>query len=300
MTGKGAAVLPGEPIGFAGLGRMGRPMASRLAEAGYRVAGFDISVAARDSWSDSTGCASVDSAAGLAAGARAVVLMLPDSAAVSHVLIGQGLLGLLQAGAIVVDMSSSAPEKTRELAAEAARRGLSYVDAPVSGGVSGAQDGTLTIMVGGDPGPVDRVRELLAVMGSTVMHVGGAGAGHAVKALNNLMSATHLLISSEAMVAAARFGLDVPTALAAVNGSSGRSGSTLSKWPKFIVPGSFDSGFSLALMVKDIRTAVELIMSAGGRAELAEANLEMWERAADALGPDADHTEIARWVDSGP
>jgi 3-hydroxyisobutyrate dehydrogenase len=299
MTGKRAAVRPGDLIGFAGLGRMGQPMASRLADAGFRVTGFDISGSARESWSGRTGCACAASAAGLAAQAAAVVLMLPDSAAVSSVLIGQGLLGLLQPGAIVVDMSSSVPEKTRELAAEAARRGLGYVDAPVSGGVSGAQDGTLTIMAGGEPGSVGRVRELLNVMGSTVMHVGGPGAGHAVKALNNLLSATHLLITSEAMVAAARFGLDVPTALAAVNGSSGRSGSTLNKWPDFIVNGSYDSGFSIALMVKDVRIAVELITSTGSRAELAEASLQLWERAAVTLPADADHTEIARWLDPG-
>jgi 3-hydroxyisobutyrate dehydrogenase len=297
MTGNGAAVLPGAVIGFAGLGRMGQPMASRLAAAGYRVAGFDISAAAREAWSDRTGCACVDSVADLAARADAVILMLPDSAAVCSVLLGQGLLDLLRARAIVMDMSSSVPGTTRELAAQAARRGLSYIDAPVSGGVSAARDGTLTIMVGGEPGPVDRVHAPLAVMGSRVMHVGGSGAGHAVKALNNLLSATHLLVTSEAMVAAERFGLDVPTALAAINGSSGRSGSTLAKWPDFIVTGSFDSGFSLALMLKDMRVALELITSAGGRAELAAASLGLWERAGGTLRPDADHTEIARWVD---
>lgn len=299
MTSNGKPVLPGDVIGFAGLGRMGHPMASVLAQAGYRVTGFDISAAARDSWSDRTGCACADSVAGLAEEARALGLMLPDSAAVGSVLIEQGLPSLLPAGAIVIDMGSSIPGKTRELAAEAARRGLSYVDAPVSGGVSGAREGNLTIMVGGEPVPVDQVRELLAAMGSRVMRVGGSGAGHAVKAINNLLSATHLLVTSEAMAAAARFGLDVPTALDVINGSSGRSGSTLNKWPNFIVPGSFDSGFSLALMVKDMRIALELITSTGGPAELAGASLELWERAAGALNPDADHTEIARWLDPG-
>jgi 3-hydroxyisobutyrate dehydrogenase len=299
MTGKGAAVLPGEVIGFAGLGRMGQPMAGRVAGAGYRVVGFDVSAAARDSWSQRTGSTCVDSVAALAAEASAVILMLPDSVAVCDILLEQHLLDLLKTGAIVIDMSSSVPEKTRELAAEAARRGLSYVDAPVSGGVSGARDGTLTIMVGGEPGPVDRVRGLLAVMGSRVMHLGGSGAGHAVKALNNLLSATHLLVTSEAMVAATRFGLDLPAVLEAINSSSGRSGSTLNKWPNFIVTGSFDSGFSLALMVKDMRIARELITSTGGRAELAAASLDLWERAAGTLGPGADHTEIARWLDPG-
>jgi 3-hydroxyisobutyrate dehydrogenase len=154
-------------------------------------------------------------------------------------------------------------------------------------------------MVGGEPDPVSRVRGLLDTLGSKVLHVGGSGAGHAVKALNNLLSATHLLITSEAMVAAARFGLDVPTVLDAINSSSGRSGSTENKWPNFIVTGSYDSGFSMPLMVKDMGIALQLIESAGGEADLAAASVRLWEAAARALGPDADHTEIARWLDRG-
>jgi 3-hydroxyisobutyrate dehydrogenase len=296
-AGSRAALQPGDPVGFAGLGRMGQPMASRLAAAGYRVAGFDVSAAARDGWSAHPGAACAGSVSDLAAWAAAFVLMLPDSAAVTSVLVQQGLLGQLQPGAVVIDMSSSVPARTRELANLAAERGIDYVDAPVSGGVSGARQGTLTIMVGGEPGAVRRVRGPLDVLGSKVLHVGGPGAGHAVKALNNLLSATHLLITSEAMVAAGRFGLDVPTALDAINSSSGRSGSTENKWPNFVVTGSFDSGFSLPLMVKDMRIALELIESADGEAGLAAAAVRLWEQAAVALGPDADHTEIARWLD---
>jgi 3-hydroxyisobutyrate dehydrogenase len=300
LDGNEAAIKPGDTIGFAGLGRMGQPMAARLAEAGYGVVGLDVSAAARDAWSARAGCPCVDSVAALADGAAAVVLMLPDSSVVTSVLIQQGLLERMRPGAVVVDMSSSVPARTRELAAAAAEYGLDYVDAPVSGGVSGARQGTLTIMVGGEPGAVRRVRGPLAALGSRVLHVGGSGAGHAVKALNNLLSATHLLVTSEAMAAAERFGLDVPTALQAINGSSGRSGSTENKWPNFIVTGSFDSGFSLALMVKDMRIAVELIESTGSEAGLAAASLRLWQEAAGALEPDADHTEIASWLNRGP
>jgi 3-hydroxyisobutyrate dehydrogenase len=293
------ALGPGTTIGFAGLGRMGQPMATRLAEAGYRVIGFDVSQAARDAWSAgaSAGRRTVGTVTGLAAEADAIVLMLPDSAVVSSVLVQQGLLEQMPAGTVVIDMSSSVPAQTRELAAAAELIGVSYVDAPVSGGVAGARQGTLTIMVGGEAAAVNRVRAPLHVLGSRVLHVGGSGAGHAVKALNNLLSATHLLITSEAMVAAARFGLDVPTALDAINSSSGRSGSTENKWPNFVVTGSFDSGFSLSLMVKDMRIGLQLIESTGSEAGLAAASVRLWDEAAGALEPQADHTEIARWLD---
>jgi 3-hydroxyisobutyrate dehydrogenase len=299
----GEVIAPGATVGFVGLGRMGSPMAALLAAAGYRVLGYDVSAGAAGAWAKRAAGAGVGGAVavaeltGAAAGTGAVVLMLPDSAVVTDVLLRQGLLAALPAGAVVIDMSSSAPQVTRELAAQAAAVGVALVDAPVSGGVRGAEQGTLTVMAGGAEPDVRRVRGLLDVLGSRVMHVGGTGAGHAVKALNNLMSAAHLLAASEAMAAAARFGLDIPTVLAAVNTSSGRSGSTETKWPNFIVPGTFDSGFALRLMLKDMRIALDLERSAGTPSGLSATAVELWAAAADALPADADHTEIARWLD---
>jgi 3-hydroxyisobutyrate dehydrogenase len=289
-------ITPGAVVGFIGLGRMGSPMAARLAEAGYLVRGYDISASARAALAAGAPAATAEVSPGAAAsGAAAVVLMLPDSAVVRSVL--AELLGKMARGAVVVDMSSSEPAVTRELAAQARRHGVTLVDAPVSGGVAGAVHGSLTIMAGGAAGDVQRVRGLLDVLGARVMHVGDVGAGHAVKALNNLLSATHLLATSEAMAAAASFGLDVPTVLRAINSSSGRSGSTEKKWPDFIVPGTFDSGFSLRLMLKDMRIALGLAGEAGTPARLAAAATELWSAAAGELPADADHTEIARWLD---
>ena len=237
-------IRPGATVGFVGLGQMGGPMATRLAEAGYRVQGYDVSEQAVNSWAErAEGARPAASLGAAAAGAAAVILMLPDSAVVRSVLDGL----VLAPGTAVVDMSSSEPLVTRELAAEIARGGATLVDAPVSGGVAGAVSGRLTIMAGGAPADIERVRPLLDVLGARIVRVGDVGAGHAVKALNNLLSATHLLVTSEAMTAAAGFGLDVPTVLAAINTSSGRSGSTENKWPNFIVPRTFDSGFSLRL-----------------------------------------------------
>jgi len=274
-------------VGFVGLGKMGAPMATRLAEAGYQVQGYDIKI-----WTERGRVPASPTLQAMADGAEAVILMLPDSAVVRAVM--EELLPALAAGTVVVDMSSSEPLVTRELAAQAAVRGVTLVDAPVSGGVKGAVSGHLTIMAGGAAGDVARVRPLLDVLGARVVHVGDVGAGHAVKALNNLLSATHLLATCEAMAAAAEFGLDVPTVLDAINTSSGRSGSTENKWPNYIVPRTFDSGFSLRLMLKDVRIALGLATAVGTPSTLSALAVEQWSQAADALPETADHTEIAR------
>jgi 3-hydroxyisobutyrate dehydrogenase len=289
-------IKPGAEIGFIGLGKMGVPMSRRLAEAGYRVRGYDVSEAALRSWAQRVpGVSAVASPAAAADGAAAVVLMLPDSAVVERVL--ADVLPAMRPGAMVVDMSSSRPASTRSLALAAGERGVPLIDAPVSGGVSGAERGTLTIMAGGPAAQVERVRPLLDALGSRVTHVGDVGAGHAVKALNNLLSATHLLVTSEAMAAAAAFGLDVSVVLDAINTSSGRSASTENKWPNFIVPATFDTGFTMRLMLKDMRIALGIAEAAGTPSKLSAAAADLWAQAAADLPPAADHTEIARWLD---
>ena len=175
------------------------------------------------------------------------------------------------------------------------RWGVELVDAPVSGGVGGAQNGTLTIMVGGSQANVALVSPVLEKLG-TVRHAGPVGSGHAIKALNNLISATHLWITSEAMVAGQRFGLQPEVMLEIINGSSGKSGSSENKWPKFILPGTFDSGFGLRLMLKDMRTATALAEQLNAPIGLGDAAVERWAEAADDLAPDADHTEVAKWL----
>ena len=291
-----AALPPAATVGFVGLGNMGAPMARRLLAAGHRLQVFDMAEGARAALA-ADGAHAVDDAAATAEGADVVVLMLPDSSVVQRVLHEGGLLAATAAGSTLVDMGSSQPVTTRELAAEAATRGVGYVDAPVSGGVRGAEEGRLTVMVGGDDDAVARVWPLLELMGSSVRHVGPPGAGHAVKALNNLMSAAHLQASSEALLVARQFGLDLATVLEVVNTSSGRSGSTQNKWPNFVLPGGYDSGFGLRLMLKDMRIAVGLAEQAGVPTPLAASAVDSWARAAEALPPTADHTEIVRWLE---
>jgi 3-hydroxyisobutyrate dehydrogenase len=286
-------------IGFVGLGRMGVPMTTRLAAAGYNVQGFDVSEAARAALSAVPGAHAVEDLGGVAAGADAVVLMLPDSAVIRQVTGEQGLLAAMRPGMMLVDMSSSEPAATRQLAVQAADSGITMIDAPVSGGVPGAVRGTLTIMAGGPADAVAAARPMLEVLGSRVLHMGPAGAGHAVKALNNLLSGIHLLATSEAMLAGQEFGLDPAVLLDVLNTSSGRSGSTENKWPNYVLTGSFDSGFGLRLLVKDMRIALGLARETGSAPRLAELATAMWAEAGQALPPDADHTEIVKWIQSG-
>jgi 3-hydroxyisobutyrate dehydrogenase len=284
-------------VGWVGLGNMGAPMTARLDEAGYAVRGYDADTGARAAFARAGGGrVAVDAAADCAARARAVVLMLPSSAIVEQVTGAGGLLAAMAPGSVLLDMGSSEPTATRALAERAAEHGVDVVDAPVSGGVGGARRGALTIMAGGSGSALARVRPLLDVLGSRVLHVGPVAAGHALKALNNLLSATHLLASAEALEVGTRFGLDPTVLLDAINTSSGRSASTERKLPDFVLTGRYDSGFGLGLMLKDMRIATALADATGVPARLGEAAVALWADAADALPADADHTEIARWV----
>jgi len=282
-------------VGFVGLGNMGLPMALRLGNAGHAVRCFDGSDAARQRATEA-GLDTTETLGAVVDGVDVLMLMLPSSDVVEAVLLGAELLAAMPVGSIVVDMGSSRPSSTKALADTALSKDVGYVDAPVSGGVAGAESGALTIMTGGHPEDVKTVRPLLGLMGTKVTHAGPAGAGHALKALNNLMSATHLLVSSEALLAGHAFGLDYDVMLDVINTSSGRSGSTETKWPRHVLPGTFDSGFGMALMVKDMGIAVDLADELGWPAPLAHAATDLWRQAATELPDGADHTAVVEWL----
>jgi 3-hydroxyisobutyrate dehydrogenase len=314
-------------VGFVGLGNMGMPMAGHLVAAGYHVIGFDASAAVMRAIAEADeasvvgdtdevaggGSAGAAGKSGVGAGGRisaapslsavgddvcAVILSLPDSDVVEHVLRGDGgLLASLVPGSTVIDMSSSDPARTRKLAERTATAGVTLVDAPVSGGVAGARAASLAIMVGGTAEAFAAVQPLLAHLGARVVHAGDVGAGHAVKALNNLMSAAHMIASSEALIAGRRFGLDPAVMLEIVNGSSGRSWSTETKWPRYVLTERYDAGFNIRLMVKDIKLALAIEHATGTPSPVSEAVAAAWEAAAGDLPADADHTAIARWLD---
>lgn len=285
---------------FVGLGAMGAPMATALAGAGHRLRLRDVDATRTAALAEQLSATAVtdDGLAEAAAAVRLVVLMLPDSPAVEAVLLGeQGLLGLLAAGSTVVDMSSSRPSSTVALAARAEQLGVDYVDAPVSGGVARARDASLAIMAGGSPEAFAQVQPLLAVMGGEVTLVGPAGAGHAMKALNNLLSAIGLAAAAEVLAIGANFGLEPQVMLDVLNRSTGRNHATEVKMERFVLSGAFDSGFSLRLMVKDLRTALELAHDTGTPVPLSAGALEEWTAAGRTLPPDADHTAVAAYVE---
>jgi len=281
-------------IAFIGLGNMGTPMAQRLLAAGHTVRGFDLAEPARARLTEAggTSCASPAEAV---AGASAVILMLPNSDVVEGVITSPEVNAELATDTLVIDMSSSEPLRSRALEQHLRQKGIRFVDAPVSGGVKGAEDGALTVMTGGTDENVAEAAAILSCFG-TVKRAGQVGAGHAAKALNNLMSATHLLVSSEAILAGQSFGVAPELLLQIVNGSSGKSGSTENKWPNFILPGSYDSGFALKLMLKDMKIAVDLADQVHAASRLSHAAVQLWEEASAELPDNADHTEIARWV----
>jgi 3-hydroxyisobutyrate dehydrogenase len=299
-TGAGAAAATG-PVLFVGLGAMGTPMSTRLAGAGHQLLLCDADADRALALAGELGGTAVERAdlQDAAAGAATVVLMLPDSTVVESVLLGDsGLLSALPAGALVVDMSSSRPASTVSLAHAAAAQDVVLVDAPVSGGVAKARTGELSIMVGApDDAAVERVRPLLSAMGTDITHVGPPGAGHAVKALNNLLSAIGMAGASEVLAVAANFGLEPQTVLDVLNRSTGRNQATEVKFARFVLSRAFDSGFSMALMVKDLRTAIGLAHDTGTPVPMAASALEEWTAALRTMPPGADHTHIAAYVE---
>jgi 3-hydroxyisobutyrate dehydrogenase len=282
-----------------GVGKMGLPMVRNLARAGYRISAHDLSDEALRRACEATGAEAPSSLKALAERSAAVITMLPDGSAVRAVLgsekQGDSLLAGLAHGSVFIDMSSSSPVGTRELGALLADRGVAMLDAPVSGGVRKALDASLSIMVGGDAREIVRCRPVLEAMGRQIFLTGPLGSGHAMKALNNYVSAAGLAAAVEAVLAGQRFGLDAKNVVDILNASTGMNNSTLNKFHQFILSRTFDSGFSLDLMVKDLKTALEVARATGSPVPLGEACVEAWCDAQSALGPGADHTAVARY-----
>jgi 3-hydroxyisobutyrate dehydrogenase len=287
-------------VGFVGIGKMGAPMAARLHAAGHPLRVHDARADAAQAFADARAGVQVARTLDALSACDVVITMLPDSAAVEAVVLGnetaRALVHLLRKGSLLIDMSSSAPLRSRELAARLHAAGIEFLDAPVSGGVKRALDGSLSIMVGGDPAVFDARRALLGCMGRTVTHVGPAGAGHAMKALNNYVSAAGLVATVEALHAGQRFGLDPAVMTDVLNGSTGRNNTTENKVKAFMLSGRYDSGFALALMAKDLGIAATLAAQVGSPMRLGDMVRAMWDEAAAALPSSADHTEMHRWL----
>lgn len=287
-----------EHIGFIGLGNMGAPMARRLVDAGYELVVTDAVPEAVERFAAGSKCERAASPQSIGERCRVVITMLPNGQIVREVLLGaNGLAPRLAPGSVAIDMSSSSPIGTRELSADLATIGIALVDAPVSGGVKKAADGMLAIMVGGEAEPVTRARPILEAMGK-VFATGPSGSGHAMKALNNFLSAANLAIAAEAVIAGQRFGLDPATMISILNASTGRNTGTDSKFPNNVLPRTFNSGFALGLMAKDLRLALEVARSSGAPAGLLEKTAQIWAAAEQQLGGKADNTEVVKYLES--
>jgi 3-hydroxyisobutyrate dehydrogenase len=279
-------------IGFIGLGMMGTPMVRCLAKAGFALFIHDADAARTDALAAEVNAQRLQ--ASDAASLDALITMLPNSAIVERVLLDDGWAEALAKHATVIDMSSSEPERSRALAQKLDARGLDWLDAPVSGGVKKAQEGTLAILVGGNEEVLARNRSVLEAMGKSVLHIGGAGAGHAAKALNNYVSAAGLAATVEALHVAQRFGIDPAAMTDVLNASTGRSNTSENKVKQFMLSGTFASGFALQLMNKDLRIAGALADSLGLPLRLGATCLALWDEAAAQSTPATDHTEMYR------
>lgn len=275
-------------IAFAGLGAMGLPMAVRLLQAGFAVAGFDVLPEARARFAALGGRAS-PSLAEAVRGASILITMLPDGAVVRMAVLG--VMGALELGALVIDMGSSDPIGTRALGADLAVRGLALIDAPVSGGVARAADGTLAIMVGGIAEIVTRAWPVLEALGRSPLRTGPLGSGHALQALNTYVSGAGLAAAVEALQVGTAFGLDPASMVDVLDAAAGWTITTKTTLKQFALSGLVDSGASAALVAKDIRTAASLADALAIEAPLAQRCAALWDAAAAKLGAAPDPPE---------
>jgi 3-hydroxyisobutyrate dehydrogenase len=285
-------VSPLHHLGFIGIGKMGWPMASRLHQAGFQVTVADADAAVVSRFiADQPGARAASGPQSFAE-VDALILMLPTSDIVEAVLEDGKTAAALRAGTLVVDMSSSVPTRTRDLAARLAGGGLRFVDAPVSGGVRGAIAGRLAVLAGGEQADLDQLAPVFAPLASTVIAVGPVGSGHAAKALNNLVSAATMSATVEALRLGMSFGISPAIMTEVLNSSSGRSNTSENKVAQFMTSGTFASGFALHLMAKDVGIAVDLADVLGQQAEVSREVARQWRRIAGQVTAEADHTQM--------
>jgi 3-hydroxyisobutyrate dehydrogenase len=285
-------------VAFIGIGNMGKPMATNIAKRGHEVFLFDANPASAASAAREMGAAVLGSLSQISV-ADVIVTMLPDGNVVREVALGEnGIAAAAKPGTVVVDMSSSQPLITRDTGAALAKKKITLVDAPVSGGVAKAVSGTLTIMIGcDDAAAIERVKPVLACMGTTFFEVGKLGSGHAAKALNNVAAAANYAALAEALLVGERFGIDRKMFIDIVNASTGQSFISTVVMKQFVLPGTFNTGFAIGLLAKDANIAAELSQGLGCTSPHMELTSKRWAEARDALGGSADNSRaILAWA----
>jgi 3-hydroxyisobutyrate dehydrogenase-like beta-hydroxyacid dehydrogenase len=282
--------------GFVGLGRMGGAMARRLLAAGHTVVAYDLSAAACNALA-ADGANVVSSVRAVADAAPVVFLSLPDPSVVVDTVLGaKGLAGGRRMD-VCVDLSTSGPEVAIRLAGDLAARGIASLEAPVSGGIKGAREGTLSLMVSGPRAVFDRVQPLLEIFGRPFFMGETPGAGQTMKLVNNLLGACAIAITAEGMAIGIKAGLDPARMIEVLNVSSGRSSATQDKWPRAVLPRTFDFGFAAGLCLKDVRLCLSAARTLGVPLGVGAAVHELLERTVNTLGADSDFTAMARIVE---
>ena len=287
-------------VGFIGLGAIGRPIAKRLAEQ-HRLTVWNRTVESAQAFADETGATVAASPREVGTGAEVVFTCLPNSPEVEAVLEGggggtngDGLADGLEPGALVIDLTSGIPSSSKRIAEDLAAKQVAYLDAPVSGGTSGAEAGTLTVMVGGSEEAFTRALPILQVFGKRIEHVGPVGAGHALKAVHNSLIALHLFGLGEALTALAKAGVAPRKALDVINASNGRSFVSERLIPERVLTREWPRTFRLALLDKDVGIARDLMADVGVEAPVLGLVSELLHQAALTLGDEADHVEVLR------
>ena len=288
-------------VAFLGLGAIGTPMARHLVRSDWGLRVWNrTTVRAADfaaKYSEH-GVTHAATPAAAAQGADIVITCFPVSSDVESLLDGpDGLLAGLARGATLVDCTSGDPTTSKRIAARLAAQGIGYLDAPVSGGVLGAEGGTLTVMVGGEAATLEQVRPVLEAFGKKIVHCGAIGTGDAVKAVNNALLALHLWSTAEGLATLASAGVDPAVALDVINTSSGRSNASMNLFPERVLTRAFPRTFRLALLDKDVGIAAQVAREQRIPSPMIQLTAELYQAAHRALGEEADHVEVVKWVE---
>lgn len=285
-------------VAFLGLGAIGTPMARHLVAPEFSLAVWNRTAAKAAAFASQHGVRHAASPADAARGADIVVTCLPTSKEVAALLDGpDGLLAGMAKGAVLVDCTSGDPATTRHTAARLAECGIAFLDAPLSGGVAGAELGTLTVMVGGDEQVLARAMPVIDAFGEKIVHCGAIGSGSALKAVNNALLAVHIWSTAEGLAALTKAGVNATVALDVINASSGRSNTSMNLFPNRVLSRTWPRTFRLALLDKDVGIAAQVAREQKVPSPLIQLTAELFTAAHRELGEEADHVEAAKVVE---
>jgi 3-hydroxyisobutyrate dehydrogenase len=285
-------------IAFLGLGAIGTPMAKHLAVPQYQLAVWNRTGAKASAFASANNARHAETPADAARGAAIVITCLPTSHEVAALLDGpDGLLAAMGHGTLLIDCTSGDPATSRATAARLAEKGIGFLDAPVSGGVAGAEAGKLTVMVGGDEALLESAMPVLQTFGEKIVHCGPVGAGHAIKAINQAMLAVHIWSLGEGMLALSKAGVKPEVALDVINASSGRSNTSMNLFPQRVIGRAFPRTFKLALIDKDVRIAAQFLREQNVPSPLIQLTAELFAAAHAELGEEADHVEAVKVIE---